>query len=426
MMMSIATSKDFTSERVKHTKQSITLELNEKVKSLAAEGQTTFNLTAGQLPFRPPTSFIQSIGSQLNFLNSFQYSPVSGFEELRKKVLTNFFLERPFLTGDAQEDKQWSSDIESDMSCIVSNGSKHSLYNLLGCIVDPGDEVILFSPYWVSFPEMIKFWEGIPVVVNGHLYDGFIPDLEQLKKVLSQRTKAIILNSPNNPSGVYFSKSWMRQFATLLEQYPNVFIISDEIYSQLFYYDPSPHYFYQFAPSLLKRTAVVQGISKTLASTGLRIGYTVAPKAIIQAMSKLQGQTTSGPNSLIQQALIDFNDVETHQYLKEVRGHLRRNCETLKEIFRQFNLSPCWYQTNAAYYFLLDFMRTPYFKRKYPDHTRDNDVAQQICDEIFQTTNVAIVPGTNFGLPNSARISLTLEWEPFDQAIQLLGKFLTN
>jgi aspartate/methionine/tyrosine aminotransferase len=105
---------------------------------------------------------------------------------------------------------------------------------------------------------------------------------------------------------------------------------------------------------------------------------------------------------------------------------LRRNCESLKETFRKLNLSPCWYQTNAAFYFLIDFMRTPYFKSKFPQHTRDQDVSQMICDDLFKQTNVAIVPGTNFGLANSARISLTLEWGPFDQAIQLLGEFLTK
>src|SRR5690606_26195429 len=182
------------SSRVKGISDSITLKLNEKALQLTEEGKVIYNLSGGQLPIKPMPEFIEKIHHQLNFLKSFQYSPSAGYSGLRKKLIHHF-----------QETRQLPSDLlENGFDCIVSNGSKHSLYNALGALIDPGDEVILLAPYWVSYPEMVKFWGGNPIVVRSNVFDAFVPAIDDIRKAISPRTKAIIINSPNNPAGIHY------------------------------------------------------------------------------------------------------------------------------------------------------------------------------------------------------------------------------
>lgn len=412
----------YLSTRAKKSIGSVTLEINEKIQLYKKHGKDIYNLTAGQLPFRPESNFIQSLQGQLSFLSSYQYSSVKGLPELQEKFLSQFLNSRF---------SNWSKvEIEnflSSHSILISNGSKHSLHNLFATVINPGDEIVLFSPYWVSFPEMITFWGGVPRIVDCHHYDSFLPDLEQLKEVLeSSKIKVIVLNSPNNPTGVHYSEAWMKQFAQIIKNYPNILIVCDEIYEQLYYYDPAPTYFYQYQPELLNRTIIINGISKSLAATGLRIGTAIGPNEIIDVMVKLQSQSTSGANSLIQNALRDYDERHLRPYLQEIRLQLRKNAEILKEVLREFDLSTCWYQTTSAYYYIIDFMRTPYFKKRYPNLTRNDDVAQEICNELLDKIEVAVVPGTNFGAANCARLSFTLDPELFTQACKRVAKFLKD
>jgi aspartate aminotransferase len=401
------------SSRVKGIQDSITMKLNETAIALAEEGRPVFNLSAGQLPIKPPAEFMEKIHHELNFLKSYQYSPVSGFPSLRKK----------FIKHVAQERKISFELLESEFDCIISNGSKHSIYNALGALLDPNDEVVLFAPYWVSYPEMIKFWGGQTVVVRSNVYDAFVPAFEDLERAMTPRTKVIVLNSPNNPSGVHYSDSWMKEFADFLNRYPDVVVISDEVYSELNYFDPAPTYFYQHDQELLKRTVIVQSISKSLASTGLRVGYAIAPKNAVTAMGRIQGQTTSGASSLIQRSLLDIDLLATENFLSPVKGHLRKNASILREKFRVGNLSHCWYQSLSAFYFLLDFSRAPMFER-FAQIEGDHSV--KITEELLQQEGIAIVPGSDFGMPNSARLSLTIEEVPFTEAMNRLVKYLNT
>ena len=400
------------SSRVKGLSDSITMKLNERALGLTDEGKVIYNLSGGQLPIKPLPEFVEKIHHQLNFLKSYQYSPVAGFSNLRKK-----------LTRHMTEVRHLPFDIfENDFDCIISNGSKHSIYNALGALIDPGDEVILLAPYWVSYPEMIKFWGGTSNVVRSNVFDAFVPAIEDMRKAMSPRTKAIILNSPNNPAGVHYSEAWMREFAIFLKENPDLIVISDEVYSDITYFDPKPSYFYQFDHTLLERTIIVHAISKTLASTGLRLGYSIAPAAIISAMGKIQGQTTSGPNSLIQRALMDFDLKFLDTFLEPVKFHVRQNAATLREKFRKANLGHCWYQSTSAFYFMIDFSRTPMFSR----FEADKDHSYTIADELLQNEGITVVPGTDFGLPNSARIALVIEEVPFQEAISKIVRYLNH
>lgn len=400
------------SSRVKGIPDSITMKLNEKAIQLTDEGKVIYNLSGGQLPIKPLQEFTEKIHHQLNFLKSYQYSPASGFPNLRKKLLKHFVDSR----------KLNPELFEKDWDVIMSNGSKHTLYNTLGALIDPGDEVVLLAPYWVSYPEMVKFWGGIPTVVKSNVFDAFVPAIEDIKKVMSARTKVIIVNSPNNPSGVHYSDGWMRDFAEFMKDYPDVVVISDEVYADICYFDPRPTYFYQIDNSLLARTIIVHAISKTLASTGLRLGWAIAPSSVVAAMGRIQSQTTSGPNSLMQRALMDFDFQSLEGFLTPVRNHIRQNAATLREKFREANLGHCWYQSSSAFYFMIDFSRTPMFKR----FESDEDQSVVIADELLNEEGITVVPGIDFGIPNTARIALVIEEVPFQEAITKIVRYLNR
>ncbi|HXH32292.1 MAG TPA: aminotransferase class I/II-fold pyridoxal phosphate-dependent enzyme [Bacteriovoracaceae bacterium] len=398
------------SSRVKGIQDSITMKLNEKAIELTEEGKVIYNLSGGQLPVKPVADFVEKIHHQLNFLKSYQYSPSAGFAALRKKLLAQFALSRGLP----------SELFETNWDAIVSNGSKHTLYNALGAVVDPEDEVILLAPYWVTYPEIVKFWGGVPRIVKSNVYDAFVPAIDDIKKIIGPKTKAIIVNSPNNPSGVHYSHEWMREFAKLLREYPQLIVISDEVYSDLCYFDPKPTYFYQIDQALLNQTIIVHAISKTLAATGLRLGYAIAPAEVAGAMSRIQGQTTSGPNSLIQRALLDFDLRSLEPFLTPIRNHIRHNAAILREKFREANLGHCWYQSTSAFYFMLDFSRTPMFKR----FDTEEDRSDFIIEELLGQEGILAVPGKDFGIPNSARISLVIEEIPFSEAISKIIKYV--
>lgn len=400
------------SSRVKGIHDSITMKLNEKAIQLTDEGKVIYNLSGGQLPIKPTHEFIEKIHHQLNFLKSYQYSPSAGFPALRKKLLKHFISSR----------KLPAELFENEWDCILSNGSKHTLYNALGALIDPGDEVILLAPYWVSYPEMVKFWGGTPTVVKSNVFDAFVPAIDDIRKAMTARTKVIIVNSPNNPAGVHYSDGWMREFAEFMREHPDLIVISDEVYSDISYFDPKPSYFYQVDHELLRRTIIVHAISKTLASTGLRLGWAIAGSSVINAMSRIQGQTTSGPNSLMQRALLDFDFQFLESFLVPVKNHIRTNAATLREKFREANLGHCWYQSTSAFYFMIDFSRTPMFKR----FEADQDHSYLIADELVNNEGITVVPGSDFGIPNTARISLVIEEVPFQEAIIKIVRYLNT
>jgi aspartate aminotransferase len=403
------------SSRVQKISESITLKLNAKATQLAAEGKKIYNLTAGQLPFRPMSEFVDLIRSESDFLKSFQYSPVSGYEELKEKIIQNFQETRKVNLNTAVEGTEFDA--------IVSNGGKHALTNVLGCLCDHGDEVIIFSPFWVSYPEMIKFCGGTPVVVDTSPFDVFVPSMEELERKITDKTKAVIINSPNNPTGTHYSDEWMADFAELMLKYPKVNIISDEIYYELFYYDPRPTYFYHHRPELLSRTIIVDGISKTLAATGLRIGFTIAPKELTTVINKLQGQTTSGANSLVQRALTQFDFNQIPVFLEPIKKHLRDNAEVLGESLSTHQLGHVWYQPTSAFYYLIDFSQAPVIER-YKAKGEKEDYSIEICEELLTEYGLAVVPGVAFGTPNTARLSLVSEKAVFKEATDILTKFL--
>lgn len=404
----------FLSDRILSSNESITLKLNSKAEALRKEGKKVYNLTAGQLPYRPSSNLITNIEKQLNLLSSYQYSPAAGRVDVKEKVIKYF------------EDTRDLSLPRDEYSAILSTGAKQSIFNAVGATINPGDEVLLFAPYWISYPEIIKYWQGVPVVIEPHTSVTAAPQIEEIEAKITNKTKMIMLNSPGNPSGVFYEESWIQEFSQMLSKYPNILLVSDEIYFKLNYYDPTPRYPYQFDSELLKRTLLVDGISKSMACTGLRIGFTVGPKEIIKGMSVLQGQSTSGANSLVQGALSEYDFADIDSYLAPVKNHLRVNSEIVKERMQYFRIDKAWYQTNSAFYFFLDFSKMPIIKKFKKNDSDDTDYAFQICEELISETGVVVVPGTDFGIKNSARMSLVLERKVFTEAVDLLFDYLSR
>ena len=398
------------STKAQEIKESVTLKLNARAGALAAEGKKIYNLTAGQLPFRPTGTFTELMEKELSFIKSYQYSPVPGLLELRKKLLEHF-----------QESRNVEID-ENEFDCIVSNGGKHVLANIFAALLNPGDEVILLAPYWISYPEMVKLNGGVAKSVTSTMLDGYTPRIDDIEAQVTDKTKVIVLNSPNNPTGVHYSDEFMQEFAAFLKRHPNLTVIIDEIYYHLYYYDPKPTYFYQHDPSLLSRTLVVDGISKTLACTGLRIGFCIGPKEFVKAMSRVQGQTASGANSLVQRALAEFDFHEIEEYLKPIKVHLQANAEYIKNKYKEEGFSHNWYQSTSAFYYFIDFSKLPIIEKFSCDGKKD--CSAEICEALLNETGVAIVPGGDFGAVNSARISLVSEQELFQEAVDKMFKFL--
>jgi aspartate aminotransferase len=397
-------------KRVSGFKESVTLKLNAQAVKLSEEGNEIFNLTAGQLPFKPDQFLVDKIISECNFLSSFQYAPVTGNNELKEKVLNRFHVD--------------NQSIDSDLGCIISNGAKQSISNILCALINPGDEVIVFTPYWVSYRPLIELFGGVVKEVESDFFDGFQPDLDFLGKVITSNTKAVIVNSPSNPSGVIYSDEWMEGFANLMKKFPQTVIISDEIYRDLYYYDPIPKYFYHFAPELIEQTLIINGVSKSMASTGLRIGWAIGPKGFISTLSKLQGQLTSGANSLVQSALVEYDFKKVSDYLGPVKKHLRENLKVLRDTFKSSGLSHKWYQSRGAFYFILDFNKLPIHNRFANNDSDTKDYGNEICELILKQKGVACVPGGDFGLKNCARISLVSNQNDFIEAINRLVEII--
>lgn len=406
--------------RTQEINESVTLRLNQKAQKLKDKGTQIYNLTAGQLPFKPDVSFVNSIKNQLNFLQSYQYSPTGGFEQLHRNLFSYMKIKYDF-----NFDK-FSQNGKFKFKLFVSGGAKQVIFNFLGAVINPGDEVIILAPYWLSYPSMVKIWGGKPKIISRDIVDGFIPDLNEVENSITEKTKLIIINSPNNPTGIHYSKKWMERFADLMNEYPNLLCLSDEIYRDLYYFDPKPVYHYEIDSSLFARTMIVNGISKSFACTGLRVGFGLADEKIVNRVLKIQSHSSSGPNSLVQRSLINYDFEQVEKFLVDVNSHLRRNADIIKEVFKKKKLAKCWYQVNSAYYFMLDFSYTNVFKAIKKDHNSTDDLSKIICDKLLKEFGIIIVPGSDFGAPNCARVSIVLEHESFKEAMEKLTVFLNS
>ena len=275
------------SDRVINMSTSQTLAMAAKARELRIEGKDIIGLSLGEPDFETP-DFIKNSAKQAINDNYNSYSPVDGYADLKLAISAKFKRDNNLDYGPAQ--------------IVVSTGAKQSLFNIAMVILNPGDEVILPCPYWVSYSDMIKLAEGVPVEVQTSIDTDFKMTAEQLEGAITSKTKMIWFSSPCNPSGSVYSKHELEELATVLDKYPHIYVVSDEIYEHINFEER--HFSMAQIPSMYDRTITVNGVSKAFAMTGWRIGFIGAPEKIARACNKMQGQVTSGANSIAQRAVI--------------------------------------------------------------------------------------------------------------------------
>ncbi|MDP4665356.1 MAG: pyridoxal phosphate-dependent aminotransferase [Flavobacteriaceae bacterium] len=389
------------SDRVINMSTSQTLAMAAKARELRNEGKDIIGLSLGEPDFETP-DFIKNSAKQAINDNYNSYSPVDGYADLKLAISAKFKRDNNLDYGPAQ--------------IVVSTGAKQSLFNIAMVVLNPGDEVILPCPYWVSYSDMIKLAEGVPVEVQTSIDTDFKMTAEQLEGAITSKTKMIWFSSPCNPSGSVYSKHELEELATVLDKYPHIYVVSDEIYEHINFEER--HFSMAQIPSMYDRTITVNGVSKAFAMTGWRIGFIGAPEKIARACNKMQGQVTSGANSIAQRAVITAMEADPSsiQYMV-TEFEKRRNL-----ILSLANNIPgmiCNIPAGAFYIFP-DI--SYYFGKSLRGKTINSadDFAMYLLEEAL----VATVTGEAFGNKDCIRISYAASQEQIIEAMSRIRKAL--
>ncbi len=380
-------------DRLRGVESSPTLALAAKAKALQHAGKLVVALTAGEPDFPTPEP-IKQAGIAAIERNQTRYTPAEGTQELRAAIAADLS-QRLGLTYAASQ-------------VVVSCGAKHALYNLLQVLCQPGDEVMLFSPYWVSYVPMVRLAGATPVLVPLQEAHQFQPDLALVRAAVTERTRVLILNSPSNPTGMLIERARLGELATLsIER--DLSIISDEIYDQLVYPPQHPCSIVQAEPKVVNRTMLVNGVSKTYSMTGWRIGYSVAPQAVTDALVALQSHSTSNPTSISQAAALQAITGDQAPVAQMATAFQQRRDRLVKGLNRLPGLS-CVLPDGAFY--------------AWCNVSRLGQSAEVIAGRWLEDALVAVVPGEGFGSSEHVRLSFATSLQTIDEALVRLKRWL--
>lgn len=387
------------SNRINNLPVSATLAMAAKARELKENGVDIIGLSLGEPDFNTP-DFIKEAAIEAINDNYNSYTPVDGYGDLKKSICNKF-----------KRDNQL--DYKPDQ-IVVSTGAKQSIANAVQVLVNPGEDVLLVAPYWVSYSAIVTLAEGNPIEIRSDISTDFKITPKQLENSITDKTKLIIINSPNNPSGSVYSEEEYLALAKVIESYPGIYILSDEIYEHINY--GVPHFSFAKIPSMYDRTITVNGLAKAFAMTGWRIGYIGAPSWIAKACTKMQGQITSGTNCIAQRAAIAALDasVEKIQYMvDEFRSRRTLIIDLLSEI-DGFSLN----KPKGAFYVFPDIS---YFFGKTLKGKKINN-ASDFAIYLLENAHVATVTGDAFGAPNNIRISYAASKENIIKAIERIKR----
>ncbi|MEK6672429.1 MAG: pyridoxal phosphate-dependent aminotransferase [Nitrospirota bacterium] len=383
------------SERGRKIKPSPTLAIDAKAKAMKASGTDVISLGVGEPDFDTPANIKEAAIKAIK--DGFtKYTAVGGIDPLKDAVIEKF-----------SKDNSLEYTREE---ILVSCGAKHSLYNIAQAIYGPGDKVIIPSPYWVSYPDQVVVNDAVPVIVKTYEKDGFMLSPGLLEANITNKTKAIILNSPSNPTGFTYTRKALEQIAEIALRH-NLYIVSDEIYEKLLYDGTSHTSIASLGREIKEKTIVVNGLSKSHAMTGWRIGYAAGPKEIIKAMTNIQSQSTSNPNSIAQMAAIealkgpqDFTDMMVREFNKR-REFLVSELNTISGI-------ACLKPTGAFYAF-------PNTSGIYGRSANGKTIASSsdLAVYLLEDAHVAVVPGNAFGDDGFVRLSYATSMENIRRAV---------
>ncbi len=381
-----------------------TLAIDSKFKEMKAKGHDVVGFGAGEPDYDTPMHIKQAAIDAI-LAGKTKYTPASGTLEL-KKAICDKFLKDNGLTYAPE-------------NIVVSNGAKHSLINAFGAILNPGDEVIVPAPYWVSYPEMIKYNDGVPVILYTTEEDGFKFTASQLESAITPKTRALVLNSPSNPTGMVYEESELREIARVCLEH-DLYIISDEIYEHLVYGGAKHVSIASFSEEIKDRTIIINGLSKTYAMTGWRIGFTASNAKIAKLMSNVQSHSTSNPNSIAQEAAVAALTGPTDDLEKMIEQFdLRR--KYMVEHMNQIEGVSCT-EPMGAFYVMMNI-------EKLIGKTIKGKLIETADDfaEIFlENQLVAVVPGTGFDAPCHVRWSYATSMENIKEGLLRLENLLKD
>jgi len=390
--------------RAKNLSPSPTMAIDGRAKKLIAEGVDVVNLSVGEPDFDTPET--AKAGGRTAIDQGFtKYTAAAGIVELREAIADKLRRENGL---------DYSAD-----EIVVSNGAKHSLFNVFMVLLDPGDEVIIQAPYWVSYPEMAKISGGTPVIVKTDASTGFelIPDM--IERALTAKTKAINLNNPSNPTGVVYSREKLQAIADVAVR-NNLMIISDEIYERLTYDGKEVVCMAMLGPEVRARTITVNGFSKAYAMTGWRLGYTASPKPLAKAMTELQSHSTSGPSSITQKAALAGLKGD-RSFITTMREEFDKRRRFAMERLRSIPGFELEVVPSGAFYVFPNV--TKLFGQTIGG--RKVETTDDLCLAILDEARVAIVPGSSFGSPEHVRISYATSMDKLREGFDRIEKLLT-
>ena len=395
--------ENYLSERVKNLATSQTLAMAAKARELKASGKDVIGLSLGEPDFNIP-EFIKDAAKRAIDENYNSYTPVDGYLDLKKAIINKFERDNGL--------KYTSSQI------VVSTGAKQALYNIASVLINPGDEVILPCPYWVSYSDIIKLKGGIPVEIQTNLNNNFKMTGEQLRGAITKKTKMIWFSSPCNPSGSVYNKNELQEIVDVIESYKNIFVVSDEIYEHINY--QGKHLSIGSFDNIKDRTITVNGVSKAFAMTGWRIGYIGAPEWISRACNKVQGQVTSGANCIAQRAVITALN-ENPDKIQYMVDEFRSRRDLILKLLNNIEGFKCNIP-NGAFYVFPDIS---HFFGKTINGFNIKD-ASDMSMFLLENALVATVTGDAFGNPNCIRISYAASKEQIIEAVNRIKKSLSS
>jgi aspartate aminotransferase len=394
------------SATVQKIKPSATIAAAAKARELKGRGVTVYDFTLGEPDFITPVH-IREAAKQAMDAGHTHYTPAGGIAELKRAVCAAYQRDH----GVGYEPGQ----------VVVSNGAKHSIHNVLTALCGPGDEVIIPAPYWVSYSDLVELTGATPVIVETTEESGFCLSAEQFEAAITPRTKLLLLNNPNNPTGAAWPVETLERLARVAVERA-VLVLSDEIYEKLIYEGSTFRSFATFGDDVKQRTIVVNGVSKAYAMTGWRIGWTLAPAELTKAMDKLQSQETSNPCSVSQYAAVAALD-GPQECVEEMRSEFARRRQFVLERLRGLP-EITFAEPGGAFYAFFNVSR--HFDRPLGSDGRRVADATEFCTALLEDAHVALVTGDAFGAPGYVRLSFATSVDVLDTGLERLQKFLSR
>ena len=384
--------------RMSKIQESMTLALSAKAKKMRREGIDVISLSAGEPDFSTPDN-IKNKAIEALSRGFTHYTTVSGIPELKDAIIQKY--------------KRESNVDYSPNQVIVSTGAKQALYNAIFALIGPGDEVLIPIPYWVSYRDQVIMAEGIPVFIDTDEKSGFQFSIDDVKKSLTSKTKLILLNTPNNPTGVIYNEDVLKEIADLAIE-RDLYIISDEIYEKISYGEIRVRSIVAIEPKVKERAIIINGFSKAYAMTGWRLGYAVGPEEVIKAMNKIQGQVTSCPNSIAQWAGVEALTGPQDEVARMRDEFKKRRDFVMEKLAGIPHVS--YVRPQGAFYIFVNI--SYYFNKVYKNYKVADSLS--MSEYLLNEEKIALVPGSAFGKEGYLRLSYATSKENLEKALDRL------